>query len=176
MRFAEELIKIFSFAAEEALRTGYSDVGPDHMLLALLRCRTGAASSILEKMGVNIDELKTLIDNYLQNTDGTRRDGVAYDEIDNLKVSRKGRNIMAIAATLATLEGTINCTGFHLLKAIVKERSSYGARCLNSIWDIDAERLESFSKNKIAGNEKTDPNFCVCIRVSECSGTDNFKS
>lgn len=62
LRFSEEFLKVLEFSRDEAVRTGWRNVGPDHIMLGILRHTDNAACRALEVLGVDTAYFKECID------------------------------------------------------------------------------------------------------------------
>src|SRR5205085_5806980 len=51
--------KVIELAVDEARRLGHHYIGTEHLLLGLVREGEGIASAVLEKLGVNLDKVRT---------------------------------------------------------------------------------------------------------------------
>jgi len=51
--------KVLEFAVDEARRLGHHYVGTEHLLLGLVREREGIAAGVLERLGVNLDKVRS---------------------------------------------------------------------------------------------------------------------
>ena len=56
--FGAEMKRVLQFAAEEADRLGHSEIGPEHLLLGLLREEGSVAASLLTTLGLRLDEVR----------------------------------------------------------------------------------------------------------------------
>ena len=61
--FSKNLQSILKLAKEEAIRLGHSYVGSEHLLIGLLKIKTGMSKKIFELYDVNIISINT-INNY----------------------------------------------------------------------------------------------------------------
>jgi ATP-dependent Clp protease ATP-binding subunit ClpC len=61
MPFSEETQRVLVHAEEEANRLGHRYIGPEHLLLGLLREHGTAAERRLAQKGLSIDRVRTLI-------------------------------------------------------------------------------------------------------------------
>ena len=57
-KFTERAQTVIRFAKEEAARLKHDYVGPEHVLLGLIKEGTGVAIAVLKQLGVNIPKLK----------------------------------------------------------------------------------------------------------------------
>jgi ATP-dependent Clp protease ATP-binding subunit ClpC len=57
--FTERAKRVLSLAQEEAQRLNHTHIGTEHLLLGLIRERDGAAGSALQRLGVDLDEVRT---------------------------------------------------------------------------------------------------------------------
>lgn len=61
-RFSEDFVKVLEYSRDEALRTGWHNICPDHIMLGILRHADNAACRALESLGVDTALLKEEID------------------------------------------------------------------------------------------------------------------
>ena len=64
-RFKEDAKQTLTFAQEEAERAHHSYIGTEHLLLGLLRVKTGTAYRVLTGLGIAIDEVREVISSVL---------------------------------------------------------------------------------------------------------------
>jgi ATP-dependent Clp protease ATP-binding subunit ClpC len=58
-KFTERARKALSLAQEEAQRFNHNYIGPEHLLLGLVREGEGIAAGVLESLGVNLRKVRT---------------------------------------------------------------------------------------------------------------------
>lgn len=63
-RFNERAQKVIIYAQEEAQYLQHGYVGTEHILLGILREEEGPARTLLNNMGVTIDSVRELIEEY----------------------------------------------------------------------------------------------------------------
>ena len=61
-RFSEDFIKVLEYSRDEALRTGWHNICPDHIMLGILRHADNGACRALQALGVDTAVLKGEID------------------------------------------------------------------------------------------------------------------
>ena len=67
--YSDNLKDIFSFSKEEAERLGNNYIGPEHFLLGIIRIENSNAKNILNKLGIDISELKSSIEEKIRVSD-----------------------------------------------------------------------------------------------------------
>jgi ATP-dependent Clp protease ATP-binding subunit ClpC len=66
-QFSPRIKDIIGYSREEAIRLGNDYIGQEHLFLGILRDGEGIATEILENMGVNLADLKVMIENKVRN-------------------------------------------------------------------------------------------------------------
>ncbi len=66
-QFSPRIKDIIGYSREEAIRLGNDYIGQEHLFLGILRDGEGIATDILENMGVNLADIKLLIENKVRN-------------------------------------------------------------------------------------------------------------
>ncbi len=123
INYSETLHNILLFSAQEAERLGNNYVGPEHLLLGLLRNGNGKAIELLEQSHVNLIKIKQVIESQIR-TD-VEPSGI---ELPVLKSAERIKKIMELEAR--SLMNEIADTE-HLLLAILKEKNNLAFDTLN---------------------------------------------
>ena len=116
VNYSEQLHNILLYSTQEAERLGNNYIGPEHLLLGILRNGSGKAIDILNGSHINLSKIKQTIESQIR-TD-IEPTGAA---IPNLKSTERIKKIMeletrSLAAEMADTE--------HLLLAILKEKNN----------------------------------------------------
>ena len=61
-KFTDRARRVLTFAQEEAQRFNHSTIGPEHLLLGLVREEGGVAAKVLENLGVELKKLRSAIE------------------------------------------------------------------------------------------------------------------
>ena len=125
---SQELLKIISYARDEAMRTGDYSITTDHLLLGILRHSDNDACASLKALGVDLAELKVAIEGSI-----FRPSGIAYHEADKLSFSRSAQNTLNLCIIEATMSGADKIFSTHLLLAIAASSGSVGLGYLKSM-------------------------------------------
>src|ERR1035437_3122393 len=116
VNYSEQLHNVLLYSSQEAERLGNNYIGPEHLLLGILRNGSGKAIDILNGSHINLSKIKQTIESQIR-TD-IEPTGA---EIPNLKSTERIKKIMeletrSLAAEMADTE--------HLLLAILKEKNN----------------------------------------------------
>jgi ATP-dependent Clp protease ATP-binding subunit ClpC len=116
VNYSEQLHNVLLYSSQEAERLGNNYVGPEHLLLGLLRNGNGKAIDILNGAHVNILKVKQTLESQIR-TD-LEPSGA---EIPTLKSTERIKKIMELESR--SLSSEITDTE-HLLLAIMKEKNN----------------------------------------------------
>ncbi len=123
INYSETLHNILLFSAQEAERLGNNYVGPEHLLLGLLRNGNGRAIDLLNQSHVNLIKIKQVIESQIR----TDVDPVGI-ELPILKSTERIKKIMELEAR-SLMNETADTE--HLLLAILKEKNNLAFETLN---------------------------------------------
>ena len=138
IRFSDELNAVLTFSREEALRTGSYGIGPDHLLLGILRHANNSACRILEDLGVELERLKTLIDSKI-----ITNEEIPFSNLERITLSRVGQNIVSLALIETRKSDCFTAYAVHLLLALSRVEAGYGTAYLRTLWQVDYERIHN---------------------------------
>jgi len=88
----KDLKTILSYAREEALRLGSWSVGPDHLMLGILRDAGSEAATLLKESGIDLTLVKENIEGLI-----VRSEVIPYDKINEILISERVKEIFAEA-------------------------------------------------------------------------------
>ncbi len=134
LNYTEPLSKVLKYSWQEAERLGNNYVGPEHLLLGLIRESQENNDNILNLLNAKTDSIKKQIEMLVRTETSTATNST---EITVLKNTEKIKKYMELEARLfsATDTGTE-----HLLLAILKEKNNLAVEVLESE-DINYESL-----------------------------------
>ena len=116
VNYSEQLHNVLLYSSQEAERLGNNYVGPEHLLLGILRNGSGKAIDILNVSHINILKVKQIIESQIR-TD-LEPTGA---EIPNLKSTERIKKIMELETKSLSAE---TADTEHLLLAILKEKNN----------------------------------------------------
>lgn len=138
-KFSDKLRDVLSFSREEAERLGNSYIGPEHLMLGLLRDGEGRAIEALTLLHADLTQLKRKIEDQIK-TDTTV-------SANDLTVPRNTERILKILYLEArSLNRNIADTE-HLLLAILKEKDNLPAQLLNGN-DVNYDNVREVIEEK----------------------------
>lgn len=124
--FSQRVRKIMTFSREEAGRLQNSYLGPEHLMLGILRNGEGAAVQALMDFGIDINELKTHIDNQIAN----QHDNISGKS--EIVLTKNAEKILRLSILEARLTKSKETDSEHLLLAILKDGDNIAARALDA--------------------------------------------
>ena len=113
-QFSPRIKDIIGYSREEAIRLGNDFIGQEHLFLGILRDGEGIATDILENMGVDLKEIKQLIERKIKTDKEVNR----TSDLVMLKSAEKSLKLIYLEAR--AFKSNIVNSG-HLLLAILKD-------------------------------------------------------
>ncbi len=133
-QFSPKVSEILAFSREEATRLASDSVGPEHLLLGILRGDDGPVSELFTRMAVNVQAIRTELEErvraYALNNPITTRE---------LVLNEKASNILKLAVLEARIQHTQMVDVQHLLLAILHDRVDNGAKFVLEKNDLNYE-------------------------------------
>ncbi|MDR0430727.1 MAG: ATP-dependent Clp protease ATP-binding subunit [Tannerellaceae bacterium] len=126
--YSKKLIDVIGYSREEAARLQNSYIGPEHLMLGIIRDGESKAITILHELNADIFEIKRKIEEEIRNTYDA--DEVAGTDIIISKTSERVLRMSMLEARMFKSEETET---EHLLLAILKEEFNVAAKVLEHI-------------------------------------------
>ena len=128
-QFSQKISEILIYSKQEALRLHNDHVGPEHLLLGLIKDGTGKSIEILQRFYVNLDNIKSEIEAIADNTEKNVpfNNWSAENEIILDEVSAR---ILRLGILEAKLLKNDIVSDEHLLLAILKQHDNIAAKVL----------------------------------------------
>lgn len=124
--YSKKLIDVIEYSREEAARLQNSYIGPEHLMLGIIRDGNGVAIQVLNDLNVNIFDLKKKIEQEIKNT-FEAEDTVQHE----IAVSKTTERVLRMSMLEARLFKSKETDTEHLLLAILKEEFNLAARVLS---------------------------------------------
>ena len=122
-QFSPKVSEILAFSREEAERLASSSVGPEHLLLGLLRMKDGPVIDVFRRLRLNMQSVKTELESKV------REDALSAPINTNELVLNEGAsNILKLAVLEARIQRMTRVDEQHLLLAILHDQVDNGAK------------------------------------------------
>ncbi|MBB6098453.1 ATP-dependent Clp protease ATP-binding subunit ClpC [Deinobacterium chartae] len=132
-RYDDRARLVFHYAREEGNRLGHAMVGPEHLLLGLMR-ETGTAAQILQEFGASLEGLRRKVEEIIGRGEGSRLN-------DAPAITPRARRVMELASAEARSLGAQVTSTEHILLGIIREGDGVAYRILQELTrDVDTIR------------------------------------
>ena len=122
-QFSPKVSEILAFSREEAARLASSSVGPEHLLLGLLRVKDGPVSHVFNRLKLNKQSVKDELEQKVRQDD-INRPILTHELVLNEQAS----NILKLAVLEARIQRMTKVDEQHLLLAILHDQVDNGAK------------------------------------------------
>ena len=122
-QFSPKVSEILAYSREEAARLASRSVGPEHLLLGLLRMKDGPVIDVFHRLNLNLQNVKTELESKVRE-DEIRRPIYTSELVLNEKAS----NILKLAVLEARIQRSTKVDEQHLLLAILHDSVNNGAK------------------------------------------------
>ncbi|MCU6768159.1 ATP-dependent Clp protease ATP-binding subunit [Barnesiella propionica] len=148
--FSQHVKNVLSFSREEAERLQNSYIGPEHLLLGIIRDGANKATNVLRGLGAKLNDIKSLIESGLKNSNDHLELG------EELIISKSTDKVLKMSMLEARLMKSKETDTEHLLLAILKDANTDAAKTL-LMNDITYENVNSFLKEDFFESEDGRP-------------------
>lgn len=140
-RYDDRARLVFHYAREEGNKFGHAMIGPEHLLLGLMR-EGGTAAQILQEFGATLEGLRHKVEEIIGRGEGARLN-------DAPAVTPRARRVMDLASSEArSLNAQVTSTE-HILLGIIREGDGVAYRILQDLAkDVDAVRWRILSQGE----------------------------
>ena len=122
-QFSPKVSEILSYSREEATRLACSWVGPEHLLMGILRDRANEVHALFERMHIDVQTVKEELESIARTNEYGRPVNTR-----ELVLNDKASNILKLAVLEARLQRTSTVDVRHLLLAILHDQVDNGAK------------------------------------------------
>ncbi len=143
--FTPRAQQVLALARKEADRFHHNYVGTEHILLGLIKLGQGVAVSVLQKMGLDLETVRSAVEKQV----GTGQETKTQNSIP---YTPRVKKVLALAGKEAKTLSHSYVGTEHILLGLLREGEGVAARVLKSL-DIDIER----TRNEIL--RELDPQF-----------------
>ncbi len=133
-QFSPKVSEILAYSREEAARLASLSVGPEHLLLGLLRMKNNAVIDVFSRLDINIASVRSALESRVREDEIGRP--VTTSE---LVLNEKASNILKLAVLEARIQRTKRVDEQHLLLAILHDSANNGAKEILEMNDMNYE-------------------------------------
>ena len=133
-QFTPKVSEILAYSREEAARLASRSVGPEHLLLGMLRMKDGPVIDVFRRLQLNLPSIKTELENRV------REDEIRQPIYTNeLVLNEKASNILKLAVLEARIQRTTKVDEQHLLLAILHDAANNSAKQILELNNMNYE-------------------------------------
>ena len=133
-QFSPKVSEILAFSREEAARLASRSVGPEHLLLGMLRSSDGPVIDLFHRLNLNLQSVKTELE------ERVREDEIGMPiHTTDLVLNEKASNILKLAVLEARIQRTTKVDEQHLLLAILHDAVNNGAKQILELNNMNYE-------------------------------------
>ncbi|WP_298652828.1 ATP-dependent Clp protease ATP-binding subunit [uncultured Proteiniphilum sp.] len=116
--FSQRVRDIMAYSREEAERLQNNYIGPEHLMLGILRDGDGLAIQVLQDFDIDLHVLKDYIDSHVRATQEP------YDGTSELVINKNTEKALKMSILEARLTKSQETDSEHILLALLKEKST----------------------------------------------------
>ena len=143
--FTPRAQQVLALARKEADRFNHNFVGTEHLLLGLLKLGQGVAVNVLQKMGLDLENVRGEVEKQVES-------GPDAKQLGNIPYTPRVKKVLALAAKEAKNLNHTYVGTEHILLGLLREGDGVAARVLRNL-DVDIEQ----TRQEIL--KELDPNF-----------------
>ena len=137
--------QVLALARQEAERFHHNYVGTEHLLLGLIKLGQGVAVNVLQRMGLDLEQVRTEVERHVGPHPETKMVG-------NMPYTPRVKKVLVLAGKEAKALNHSYVGTEHILLGLLREEDGIAARVLKSL-EVDLVR----TRNEIL--KELDPNF-----------------
>ncbi|MES2708643.1 MAG: ATP-dependent Clp protease ATP-binding subunit [Verrucomicrobiota bacterium] len=143
--FTPRAQQVLALARKEADRFNHNYVGTEHLLLGLIKLGQGVAVNVLQKMGLELENVRMEVEKQVGS-------GQEQKMVGNIPYTPRVKKVLALASKEARALNHSYVGTEHILLGLLREGEGVAAQVLKNL-EIDIER----TRNEIL--KELDPNF-----------------
>ena len=153
-QFSQKVSEILAYSREEANRLASRSVGPEHLVLGILREKDSLLHLLFQRMNINLNDVKNELE------DKVRQDVITEAIIDSeLVLNEQASNILKLAVLEARIQHTQMVDVQHLILAILHDQVNNGAKEVLEGNHMTYEDTLTYLKTQKSSNAKPSDSF-----------------
>ncbi|WP_314671161.1 ATP-dependent Clp protease ATP-binding subunit, partial [Segatella salivae] len=153
-QFSPKVSEILAYSREEANRLASRSVGPEHLVLGILREKDSLLHMLFQRMNINLNDVKNELE------DKVRQDVITEAFISSeLVLNEQASNILKLAVLEARIQHTQMVDVQHLILAILHDQVNNGAKEVLEGNHMTYEDTLTYLKTQKSSNAKPSDSF-----------------
>jgi len=144
-QFSPKVSEILAYSREEAARLASRSVGPEHLLLGLLRIKGSKVIDVFNRLNLNLQNIKAELESRVRENEI----GMPI-YTSELVLNEKASNILKLAVLEARIQRTTKVDEQHLLLAILHDAVNNGAKQVLEMNSMNYEDVLTMLKAPLA--------------------------
>ncbi|HVP40119.1 MAG TPA: ATP-dependent Clp protease ATP-binding subunit [Candidatus Saccharimonadales bacterium] len=142
-KFTERVRKVMYLAREEAARLQHDYIGTEHLLLGVVREGEGIAATVLNNLGLDLDQIRQAVENMVSSSGGTLT-------IGEIPFTPRAKRVLELAVDEARQLGHNYVGTEHLLLGLIREGEGVAARVLMEL-GVDRKKVREETLKLLGG-------------------------
>ena len=142
-QFSPKVSQILAFSREEAARLASRSVGPEHLLLGILRDKQSPVRELFLTHDINLQSIKTELEQKVREDDYTQPINT-----QELVLNEKASNVLKLAVLEARIQALNTVDVQHLLLAILHDQVDNGAKVVLEFNNMNYDDALTFFSQK----------------------------
>ncbi|MCB9169313.1 MAG: ATP-dependent Clp protease ATP-binding subunit [Flavobacteriales bacterium] len=135
-KFSPRVRDVITYSREEALRLGHNYIGIEHILLGIIREGEGNAVKILQRLDVDLDELRKVVEGSMEPASAMRP-----PDKEKITLIKQAEKMLKITFLEAKLFKSPHIDTEHLLLSILKDEDNLATRTLHK-FNVDYDSVK----------------------------------
>lgn len=135
-QFSPKVSQILAFSREEATRLASSSVGPEHLMLGLMRERKGTVLNLLISLDIELGNIKAALEEHVRSQE-------QKEPVNTMEpiLNEKASNILRLAVLEARILHSTMVEAEHILFAILHDQSGNGAKDVLEEYNVQYDTI-----------------------------------
>ncbi|MCS6906100.1 MAG: ATP-dependent Clp protease ATP-binding subunit [Bacteroidia bacterium] len=143
--FSNSVRDVMSYSREEALRLGHDYIGPEHLLLGLIREGESTAVKLLQALSVDLNRLRKAIEDSIRPTS-------VNTSISNIPLTKQSERVLRVTLIEAKMHKSDVVGTEHLLLSILRDEDNIAAQIL-ARFGVDYNSVQREAKNLLMNED-----------------------
>lgn len=145
-QFSPKVSQVLAFSQEEATRLASTSVGPEHILLGILREKEDIVIDLLNRLNVDISKVKEELEQRVRTN--AVSSATNPNVVKDIVLNEQASNILRLAVLEARIQHTSIVDTQHVLLAILHDQIDNGAKIVLEAHHVDYDQVAKLLQKK----------------------------